>query len=85
MNGRLAARENQPLGTLSPTVQDLLLHFFGVAHAPVVRLAVETEDAVVVAVEGQPHPVSLLVRGLFVLLDPATAVGFCPLLFREHA
>ena len=33
----------------------------------VVRVRVEAEDAVVVAVEGEPHPVALLVRGVLVL------------------
>jgi hypothetical protein len=65
----LAPREDEPLGALARAVEDLRLHLVCVTHVPVVGERVEAEDAVVVAVEGEPHPVALLVRRLLVLDD----------------
>jgi len=45
------------------------------AHPAVVDVRVQTEDALVVAVEGQPHPVPLLVRGGLVNVDVDAALG----------
>ncbi len=71
----LAAREDEPRRPLAPTVEDLRLHLLPIAHLPGVGVRVEAEHAVVVAVEGEPYPVALLVGRVLVARDLALADG----------
>jgi hypothetical protein len=67
VNGRLAAREDEPRGSLVAPVEDLRLDRLALAVGAVVGVGVQAEHAAIVAAVGQPHPVALVVRGLLVL------------------
>ena len=63
---RLAAGEDEPLGPALLALDDLDLDVHVGAHRAVVRVRVEAEGAVVVAVVGEAHPVALLVGRVLV-------------------
>ena len=88
-NSKVTKSSDNPLAAsqlraLARAVDDLLLHLVGVAHLPVMGERVEAEDTVVVAVEGEPHPVALLMGGVLVLEELVIDAG-ARALHSQHA